>query len=45
MPKKYTIDFCNGPLFSKLVLFTLPLIGMLLLQLAFNTADYMVVGR
>ena len=45
MPKKYTIDFCNGPMLGKIILFTLPLIGTLLLQLAFNTADYMVVGR
>ena len=45
MPKKFTIDFCNGPILSKIILFTLPLIGTLLLQLAFNTADYIVVGR
>ena len=45
MARKYTIDFCNGPLFSKIILFTIPLVSSLLLLLAFNTADYIVVGR
>lgn len=42
---KYEIDMCNGPLFSKILLFTLPLIASGVLQLLFNAADIVVVGR
>lgn len=43
--KKYTVDLCRGPLLIKIVLFALPIMGSLLLQLAFNSADLIVVGR
>ena len=38
-------DLTTGPLFSRIILFTLPLIATALLQHLFNTADTMVVGR
>ncbi len=43
--KTYEIDMCNGPLFKKLLLFTLPLVMSGILQLMFNAADVIVVGR
>ncbi len=43
--KSYEIDMCNGPLFGKLLLFTLPLMISGILQLLFNAADMIVVGR
>lgn len=43
--KKYAIDMCNGPLFGKILLFTLPLMLSGILQLLFNAADMVVVGR
>lgn len=36
---------CNGPLFSKILLFALPLMCSGILQLLFNAADIIVVGR
>lgn len=43
--KTYEIDMCNGPLLKKLLLFTIPLIISGILQLMFNAADVIVVGR
>ncbi len=43
--KSYEIDMCNGPLFGKIMLFTLPLMLSGILQLLFNAADVIVVGR
>jgi Na+-driven multidrug efflux pump len=43
--KNRDIDMCNGPLFKKMVLFALPIMAMNLLQLLFNAADMIVVGR
>lgn len=43
--KKYEIDMLNGPLLGKLLLFALPLIFSSILQLLFNAADVIVVGR
>ena len=45
MAKRYEIDMCNGPLFGKIIIYTLPLIAAGILQLLFNTADMVVVGR
>ena len=49
MPNKqkrdYTIDMCNGPILKKLLIFTLPLMCSSILQLLFNAADIVVVGR
>ena len=36
---------CHGPLFSKIVLFSVPLMFSYVLQMFFNTADLIVVGR
>ena len=43
--KSYEIDMCNGPLLGKIMLFTLPLMLSGILQLLFNAADVIVVGR
>ena len=42
---KYEIDMCNGPLVGKIIRFTIPLILTSVLQLLFNAADIVVVGR
>lgn len=45
-PKKgHNIDMVNGPLAGKVLLFALPLMLSSLLQLLFNAADVVVVGR
>ncbi|MFL0245627.1 MATE family efflux transporter [Candidatus Clostridium stratigraminis] len=36
---------CSGPLFNKILIFALPIMAMYILQLMFNTADMVVVGR
>ncbi len=41
----YQIDMINGPLAGKILLFALPLMLSSLLQLLFNAADVVVVGR
>lgn len=43
--KKYEIDMIHGALLPKLLLFCLPLMLSGCLQLAFNAADVIVVGR
>ena len=43
--KSFEIDMCTGPLLGKILLFTLPLILSGILQLLFNAADIVVVGR
>lgn len=43
--KSYTIDMCNGPLTGKLIRFAFPLMLSGILQLMFNAADIIVVGR
>lgn len=43
--QKRNIDMCSGPLFSKILTFALPIMAMYILQLMFNTADMVVVGR
>lgn len=45
LSRKYDIDMCNGPLFSKIFIFAMPIMAMYVLQLMFNTADMVVVGR
>lgn len=42
---KQEIDMCHGPLAGKIMLYTLPLILTGILQLCFNAADTIVVGR
>ena len=43
--KSHEIDMCNGPLWSKILLFSIPLMLSGILQLLFNAADIVVVGR
>lgn len=43
--KKQEIDMCNGPLLSKILVFAIPLMLSSSLQLFFNAADTVVVGR
>ncbi len=45
MKKQYEIDMCSGPLFGKILLYALPLMFSSILQLLFNAADQVVVGR
>ena len=42
---KYEIDMCNGPILSKLIVFSIPVLLQGILQLLFNAADIVVVGR
>ena len=42
---KASVDLTEGPLFKKIVLYTLPIILTSVLQLLFNAADIVVVGR
>ena len=42
---KYEIDMCTGSLPEKILLFSLPLMATGMLQLLFNAADIIVVGR
>lgn len=43
--KKYSMNMCEGPLLSKIWIFTIPLILSGLLQLLFNAVDMIVAGR
>ncbi len=42
---KHEIDMCNGPILSKMLVFSVPLMASSMLQLLFNAADIIVVGR
>ncbi|MGN0642713.1 MAG: MATE family efflux transporter [Huintestinicola sp.] len=43
--KKYEMDMCSGSILKKLLLFAVPLMCSSILQLLFNAADIVVVGR
>ena len=43
--KSYRMDMTQGPLTSKIIKFTIPVMLTAILQLLFNTADVIVVGR
>ena len=43
--KKYEMDMCNGPLLKKILIFSVPVMLSGILQLLFNAADIIVVGR
>ncbi len=43
--KTYEMDMCTGPILGKMLLFALPLMASSVLQLLFNAADVIVVGR
>lgn len=45
MGNKYTLDMTKGPFMKKILIFSVPLMLTGLLQLAYNTADVVVVGR
>ena len=45
MKKSYEMDMCNGPLLGKILLYSIPLMLSSILQLLFNAADVIVVGR
>ncbi len=42
---KKAMDMCNGSVFGKMVVYTLPIIFTGILQLLFNAADLIIVGR
>ena len=43
--RNYELDMCSGALLPKILLFSLPLILSSILQLLFNAADVIVVGK
>ncbi|MGE4277082.1 MAG: MATE family efflux transporter [Lawsonibacter sp.] len=43
--KQHYIDMSSGPLWNKILVFALPLMASSMLQLLFNAADVVVVGR
>lgn len=43
--KKFKINMCSGPILPKMLLFAVPLMFSSILQLLFNAADIIVVGR
>ena len=45
MRRSYELDMCSGPLLSRIIIFALPLMLSGILQLLFNAADIIVVGR
>ena len=45
MKKSYEMDMCSGPILRKMLAFAVPLVCSSVLQLLFNAADIVVVGR
>lgn len=45
MNKKYSMDMCSGSILPKILTFAIPLMCSSVLQLLFNAADVVVVGR
>ena len=45
MDKKKELSFIEGPVFSALIRFALPVLGALILQAAYGAVDLMVVGQ
>ena len=43
--RTYEMDMCNGPVLKKILIYSLPLMASGILQLLFNAADIIVVGR
>lgn len=43
--RKYEMDLCQGPYLKKILIFALPLIASGILQLCYNAADTVIVGR
>ena len=44
MNKNVSMDMCSGPLFKKIIIYSLPIMATGVLQLLFNAADLIVVG-
>ena len=45
MKKSYEMDMCSGHILKKILIFSIPLMLSGVLQLLFNAADVIVVGR
>lgn len=45
MAKQYQMDMCTGSVLKKMLLFSLPLMASGVLQLLFNAADVVVLGK
>ena len=45
MKKSYEINMCEGPILGKVLIFSIPLMLSGILQVLFNAADVIVVGR
>ncbi|MDY5482621.1 MAG: MATE family efflux transporter, partial [Clostridium sp.] len=45
MKKSYEMDMCSGPILGKVLAYSFPLMLSGVLQLLFNAADVIVVGR
>ena len=45
MKRSYEMDMCSGPLLGKILSYAMPLMLSGILQLLFNAADVIVVGR
>lgn len=43
--KRHSVDMINGPIFTKMVIYALPIVMSAILQLLYNAADVAVVGR
>lgn len=43
--KRHEVDMCNGPLFPKIITFFIPVMLSNMLQLVYNAADQLIVGR
>ena len=43
--KRHAVDLCNGPLFSKIIVFFIPVMLSNILQMVYNAADQMIVGK
>ena len=45
LTKNYEVDMCNGPLTRKIITYCIPLALSGILQLLYNAADIIVVGK
>ena len=45
LAKKNVVDFTQGPMLKKMILFALPIIANHLLQSLYNSTDMIVVGQ
>lgn len=43
--KSYEMDMCNGPILGKMLRFAIPLMCSSMLQMLFNAADIIIVGK